>query len=91
MSEIMKVAYKPISLLASLGAAALAGRVVRLIWQQAANEDELPDVLNAESPVGKVLAAALIQAGVFAIAHTLIDRGAARLYERITGAWPGEE
>jgi hypothetical protein len=40
--------------------------------------------------VGKVLAAALIQAGVFAIVQVLINRGGAKLFERVTGAWPGD-
>jgi hypothetical protein len=36
------------------------------------------------------LAAALTQAGVFAIVHALVDRGGAKLFEKITGSWPGD-
>lgn len=90
MADMAKVAYKPVSLLASLGAAWVAGKVVGVIWKQVAEEDEIPSALSTQHSVGKVLAAALIQAGVFAIVHTLIDRGGAKLFERVTGSWPGD-
>ena len=66
MADMAKLAYQPIGLAVSLGSAAVAGRVVGLIWKKLADEDEIPDALDAQYSVGKVLAAALIQAGVFA-------------------------
>jgi len=89
MAEMAKLAYKPLGLAASLGAAAIAGRLVGLIWKEVTDEDEIPDALDAQYSVGKVLAAALIQAGVFAIVQVLVNRGGAKVFERITGAWPG--
>ncbi|MDN5762879.1 MAG: DUF4235 domain-containing protein [Microlunatus sp.] len=90
MANMAKLAYRPLGLAASLGAAAMAGRVVGVIWRKVANEDEIPDALNAEYSMGKVLAAALIQAGVFAIVQSLVDRGGAKLFQRLTGTWPGD-
>lgn len=89
MADVAKVAYKPFSLLASLGAAWLAGKVVGVIWKQVADEDEIPDALDASYSMGKVLAAALIQAGVFAVVHSLIDRAGAKAFHKVTGTWPG--
>lgn len=91
MADMAKVAYKPFGLLVSIGAAAVAGRVVGLIWKQVAHEDEIPDALDAQYTMGKVLAAALIQAGVFAIVQSLVNRGGAKVFERITGSWPGND
>ena len=90
MADMAKLAYRPLGLAASLGAAALAGRLVGGIWKKVADEDEIPDALDAQYSIGKVLAAALIQAGVFAIVQVLVNRGGAKVFERITGAWPGD-
>ena len=90
MADMAKLAYRPLGLAASLGAAALAGRLVGVIWKKVADEDEIPGALDSQYPIGKVLVAALIQAGVFAIVQVLVDRGGAKLFERLTGAWPGD-
>jgi hypothetical protein len=91
MADISKLAYRPFGLAISLGAAAIAGRLVGVIWKKATDEDEIPDALDAQYTIGKVLAAALIQAGVFAIVQVLVNRGGAKAFERITGSWPGDD
>ncbi|WP_422614585.1 hypothetical protein [Bradyrhizobium japonicum] len=30
-----------------------------------------------------------MQAGIFAVVQVLVNRGGAKAFERITGAWPG--
>ena len=89
MADMAKLAYRPVGLAVSLGSAAIAGRVVGLIWKKISDEDEIPDPLDHQFSIGKVLAAALIQAGVFAIVQVLVNRGGAKAFERITGSWPG--
>ena len=89
MADMAKLAYRPIGLVTSLGAAALAGKLVGAVWKKIVHEDEMPGALDREYTIGKVLAAALFQAGVFAVAQVLVDRGGAKLFERITGSWPG--
>lgn len=91
MADMAKLAYRPFGLAVSLGAAAIAGRVVGVIWKKVADEDEIPDALDAQYTIGKVLAAALIQAGVFAVVQVLVNRGGAKAFERITGSWPGND
>jgi hypothetical protein len=63
--------------------------VVGVIWKQLADEDEIPDALDSQYSMGKVLAAALIQAAVFAVVQVLVNRGGAKAFQRVTGAWPG--
>ena len=63
MADMAKLVYRPLGLATSLGAAAVAGRLVGLIWKRIADEDEIPDALDPQYSMGKVLAAALIQAG----------------------------
>jgi hypothetical protein len=90
MADVVKWAYRPIGLVASLGAAALAGRLVQVIWRRARHQDELPTPLQSEYSLKEVVAAAALQALVFGIVHALIDRLGARAYQRITGQWPGD-
>ena len=90
MADLAKVAYRPMGLLASLGAAAIAGRLVKVIWKQVRNEDDVPGALESEYSMGEVLAAAAVQALIFGVVHALIDRLGARAFERITGSWPGD-
>ena len=89
MADMAKLAYRPIGLVTSLAAAALAGKLVGVVWKKVVHEDEIPGALDQEYTMGKILAAALFQAGVFAIVQALVDRGGARLFEKITGSWPG--
>lgn len=91
MADMAKLAYRPIGLAASLGAGVLAGRLAGVIWKRIADDDEIPGALDARYSLGKVVAAALIQAGVFAIVQSLVDRAGAKIFERITGTWPGDD
>jgi Protein of unknown function (DUF4235) len=90
MAEMAKWTYRPIGLLASLGAAALAGRLVKVIWRRARHQDELPTAMQSEYSIGEVVAATALQALVFGIVQALIDRLGARVWERVTGEWPGD-
>ncbi|MFT4166428.1 MAG: DUF4235 domain-containing protein [Microlunatus sp.] len=89
MADMAKLAYRPIGLAASLGSAAIAGKLVATVWKKVAHEDDTPGAMDLQHSMGKVLAFALFQAGVFAVVQVLVDRGGARLFQKITGAWPG--
>ena len=90
MADMAKMAYRPIGLAASLGSAALAGKLVAAVWKKVAHEDDTPGAMDPQYSMGKVIAFALFQAGVFAIIQVLVDRGGARLFEKVTGSWPGD-
>jgi hypothetical protein len=88
MSKLAQAAYRPVSLGASLAAAAIAGAVFKQIWRRVANSDDAPSALQSEYSLGKVVAAAAIQGLIFATVKALVDRGGAHVFERLTGSWP---
>ncbi len=63
----MKWAYRPVGLVASLGAAALAGRLVKSLWRRARHQEDLPTPMQSEYSLGEVVAAAALQAVVFGV------------------------
>ena len=89
-SKTAALAYRPIGLVASLAAGAVASAIFKQIWKRVARQDEAPDALQSEYPLREVLLAAAIQGAIFALVKALIDRGGARGFEKLTGAWPGD-
>jgi len=83
------LAYRPVGMLTSLAAASLAGAIFKQIWRRVAGEDDAPDALQSEYPLGQVLLAASIEGVIFAVIKALIDRGGAKGFEKLTGSWPG--
>ena len=90
MADMAKLAYRPIGLAVSLGAAAVAGRLVGLIWKQVADEDDAPSALQSEYSMKEVVIAAAIQGAIFAATKAAVDRLGARGFKQLTGAWPGD-
>lgn len=89
MPNTVKLAYRPVGMLTSLAAGALASAVFKQIWRRVADEEDAPDALESEHALGKVLLAAMIQGAIFAVVKALIDRGGARGFQKLTGSWPG--
>jgi ABC-type uncharacterized transport system permease subunit len=90
VSTVAKIAYRPIGLAGSMLAGAAAGAVVKQIWKRAADADDAPGALESEYSLRTVLLGAALQGLVFAVIKAAVDRGGARLFERATGAWPGD-
>lgn len=89
-SSTAALAYRPVSMLTSLAAASVAGTIFKQIWRRVAGEDDAPDALQRQYPLGTVLLAASIEGVIFAVIKALIDRGGAKGFEKLTGAWPAE-
>jgi hypothetical protein len=89
MSKVAKIAYKPVGLGGSLLAATAAGAVFKQVWRRVAHEDDAPSALQSEYSLSKILIAAAIQGLIFAVVKALVDRGGAKVFEKLTGAWPG--
>ena len=83
------LAYRPVGLLASVAAGAVASAIFKQIWRRVADEEDAPDALQSEYSLPKILLAAAIQGAIFAAVKALIDRAGARGYEKLTGSWPG--
>ena len=89
MGKTASLAYRPVGLLASVAAGAVASAIFKQIWRRVADEEDAPDALQSEYSLPKILLAAAIQGAIFAAVKALIDRAGARGYEKLTGSWPG--
>ena len=90
MSALAKIAYRPLGLAGSMLAGAAAGAVVKQVWRRLAHAEDAPAALESEYSLRAVLLGAALQGLVFAVIKAAVDRGGARLFERATGAWPGD-
>ena len=89
MSKLAQAVYRPLGLGAGLAAGSIAGAIFKQVWKRVADEDEAPDALQSEYPMGKVILAAAIQGLIFGSIKALIERSGAHLFQRLTGSWPG--
>ena len=90
MVSAAKLAYRPVGILASVAAGAIASAVFKQIWKRVSDQDDAPDALQSEYGIGQILLAAALQGAIFAAVKALIDRGGARGFQRLTGSWPGD-
>ena len=88
---MIKLLYKPVSMLVSVLGGVLAGVIFKRIWKITAGEDEAPKATNAQRGWREVLLAATLQGAVFAVVKAAVDRGAAEGTRKLTGVWPGDE
>ena len=87
---MIKLMYKPFSIVAGVLGGILAGVIFKQVWKLAAREDEAPDSTDVQKGWGEVLIAATLQGAIFALVKAAVDRGAAEATLRLTGIWPGE-
>jgi len=87
---MIKLVYKPASLLVSVLCGILAGAIFRRIWKLAAREDDAPKATDACRGWHEILPAAALQGAVYAMVKAAVDRGAAEGAHKLTGVWPGE-
>jgi predicted metal-dependent enzyme (double-stranded beta helix superfamily) len=86
-----KLAYKPVSMLVSVGGGLLAGAIFKKVWQLAAREEEAPKATDASRRWHEILLAAALQGAIFAVVKATMDRLAAVGTHTLTGTWPGED
>ena len=87
---MIKLVYKPVSLLVSVLGGMLAGAIFRQIWKLAAHEDDAPKATDARRGWHEILPAAALQGAVYAVVKAAVDRSAAEGTHKLTGVWPGE-
>ncbi len=86
----MKVAFIPISILGGLLAAFVGQKAFDAIWGKV-DEQEPPHPEHREVSLPKLAIALIIEGAIFRLVKGLVDHGARRGFERMTGEWPGEE
>ncbi len=88
---MMKLLYKPVSMLVSVAGGILASAIFRKAWKLAAGKDEAPSATDAGKGWPEVLIAAALQGAIFAVVSAAVDRLAAQGTRSLTGTWPGED
>ncbi len=88
---MIKLLYKPVSMLVSVLGGVLAGAIFKRIWKLTAREDEAPKATDARRGWREVLLAAALQGAIFAVVKAAVDRSAAAGTRSLTGVWPGDE
>jgi hypothetical protein len=88
---MIKLIYKPVSMLVSLLGGVLAGVIFKRVWKIAAQQDDAPSATDAERGWREILLAAALQGAIFAVVRAAVDRAAAAGTHKLTGVWPGEE
>ena len=88
---MIKILYKPVSILVSVVGGMLAGAIFKRVWKTAAGQEEAPKATDAQYGWRQVLIAAALQGAIFALVKAAVDRAAAVGTRRLTGVWPGED
>lgn len=84
----MKLIYKPFGIIIGLLAGVLSKKVFEALWGVFDNE-EPPKPTTLDTSWGKVVGAAAVQGVTFKVTRAVVDRGAAKGFYGLTGAWPG--
>jgi Protein of unknown function (DUF4235) len=87
---MIKLMYKPVSMLVSVLSGVLAGAIFKQIWKLAARQDDAPRATDAQRGWHEILPAAALQGAVCAVVKATVDRSAAEGTHKLTGVWPGE-
>jgi hypothetical protein len=87
--RLMKMLYKPLSLVVSVLGGILAGAVFKKVWAAVSGEEDVPKATSLEYSTREVLVAAAVQGAIFAGVKAAVDRAGAKGIRRITGADPG--
>jgi hypothetical protein len=88
---MIKLMYKPFSIIAGVLGGIIAGVIFKQIWKLAAHEEEAPDSTDVAKSWSEILIAATLQGAIFALVKAAVDRGAAEATLRLTGIWPGSD
>jgi uncharacterized oligopeptide transporter (OPT) family protein len=82
---MLKLIYRPLSLLISVLGGLLASTLFKRVWKLASGEDEAPEATSPDHSTGQVLAAALLQGALFGVVKAAVDRAGAKGYRKLTG------
>jgi hypothetical protein len=90
VSRAAAIAYRPIGLIGSLLASAVAASLFQLLWMKVARADDAPTALQSEYRLREILVASAVRGAIVAVVKALVSRGGARGYTKLTGSWPGD-
>ena len=85
-----KLLYTPFGIVGGLLGGVLARTAVKRIWKAVAGEDDPPTPRQSEYSWKEILGAAALQGAILAVVKATINRGGAKGFQKLTGAWPGD-
>jgi hypothetical protein len=85
-----KVLYAPFGILSGMLGGLIASTIFKQVWKRISDEPDPPKARQSEYGWKELLPAAALQGAIFTVVKTVIDRGGARGFQRLTGAWPGD-
>lgn len=88
---MIKLLYKPFSMVIGILSGMLAGAIFKRIWKAAAGEEEAPTATDIRHGWGETLTAAALQGAIFAVVRAAVDRATAEGTRKLTGVWPGDD
>ena len=88
---MIKLLYKPLSMVIGILSGMLAGAIFKRIWKAAAGEEEAPTATDIRHGWGETLTAAALQGAIFAVVRAAVDRATAEGTRKLTGVWPGDD
>lgn len=91
-SESAKRLYRAAGLVSGMIGGLIASQGFRQVWKRVAHDhpNQAPRALSTDYSLKEILLSAAAQGAIYALVKVIIDRGGARLFERITGEWPSD-
>jgi hypothetical protein len=86
----VKFIFLPVSILGGILAGLIGKKLFEAAWGLI-DDEEAPEAKHREIPYGKLAIALTLEGAIFRLVRGFFDHGARRGFERLTGAWPGEE
>jgi Protein of unknown function (DUF4235) len=86
----MKFAFLPVSVLGGIVAGLIGKKIFEQVWGLI-DDQEPPDAKHRQVEYPKLAGALLLEGAIFRLVRGFFDHGARRGFQRVTGAWPGEE
>ncbi len=85
-----KFLYAPFGILSGVLGGLIASTIFKQVWKRISDEPDPPKPRQSEYGWKELLPAAALQGAIFTVVKTIIDRGGARGFQKLTGAWPGD-
>jgi hypothetical protein len=85
-----KALYAPFGILSGVLGGLIASTIFKQIWKRVSDEPDPPKARQSEYGWKELLPAAALQGAIFTVVKTAVDRGGAKGFQKVTGAWPGD-